>query len=97
MSKKPKNWRKEVEGTPLAASILRHWREFRPKMCKELETKGLLFQSVMEAAESTANLLVSLHRDGVDPFEAREIAFREWYLLPDEEGQPSLNFDPARP
>ena len=97
MSAKPKNWRKEVEGTPLAASVLRHWREFRPKMCKDLEAPWLLFKPVMEAAERTANLLVSLSRDGVNPLEAREMAFKERYLLPDKKEQPSLNFDLARP
>jgi hypothetical protein len=31
------------------------------------------------------------------PFDrAQEIAYREWYLLPDEEEQPSLTFDPVR-
>lgn len=95
MSAEPTNWRKEVEETPLATSILRHWRESRPKMCKDLEAKGLLFRSVMEASNRTANLLVTLHRDGLDPFEAREQAFKEWYRLPDEKAQPNLTFDPA--
>ena len=27
--------------------------------------------------------------------QAQELAYREWYLLPDEKEQPSLTFDPS--
>ena len=34
--------RKEVEQAPLAMQVLQHWKEFRPKMCAELEKDGVI-------------------------------------------------------
>src|SRR5690349_5207042 len=90
--------KQEVETTPFAASVLSHWQEFRPKMCEGLKRQNQLYQSVWAAATRTIDLLQELqHGPAKLPFDrAQEIAYREWYLLPDEEEQPSLTFDPAR-
>jgi hypothetical protein len=77
--------RRYVEEGGLSLSVLKHWREFRPKMCAGLEKQGLLYRSVLLAAVRTADLLVSLTREGLQADRAQEIAYREWYLLPDEE------------
>jgi hypothetical protein len=85
-----------VNQSSLAQAILKHWQEFRPKMCAELQKKDLLYRSELAAAGRTADLLVSLQQDGLSYDQAKEIAYREWYLLADEEEQPSLTFDPDR-
>ena len=41
----------------------KHWRQFCPKMVKELEAKGLLEQMLLEAEEKTDEDLDSLTRD----------------------------------
>ena len=40
----------------------RHWREFRPKMVHELETKGILMEALFEAQETTINEMEALTR-----------------------------------
>src|SRR5947209_3582586 len=91
----PEKFKPEVEQSGLAMKILSHWTEFRPKMCKELKTKGRLYQSVLAAARMTASLLVELRQEGIPYDQASEVALREWYLLPSEKDQPSLTFDPG--
>ncbi len=40
----------------------RHWREFRPKMVRELEAKGTLMETLFEAQETTIEELERLTR-----------------------------------
>jgi hypothetical protein len=40
----------------------RHWREFRPKMVRELEAKGTLMEALFEAQETTINEMEALTR-----------------------------------
>jgi hypothetical protein len=40
----------------------RHWREFRPKMVHELETKGTLIEALFEAQETTIDEMEALTR-----------------------------------
>jgi hypothetical protein len=88
-------WKDEVEGTPFAMGVLKHWREFRPKMCRGLDKQNLLYKSVMSAAVMTCQLMESLWKEGLSEDKAQEIAYPQWYLLPDEQEQPSLTFNPS--
>jgi hypothetical protein len=72
----------------------RHWREFRPKMVRELEAKGTLTQTLFEAQERTINEMEALTRQleteqKLTPQQAHDQAWemiREKYiLLPQEE------------
>ena len=40
----------------------RHWREFRPKMVKELEAKGTLMEALFEAQDQTITEMEALTR-----------------------------------
>lgn len=75
----------------------RHWREFRPKMVKEMEAKGTLQEALFEAQETTLDEMEMLCRkleteQKLTPQQAHDQAWemiREKYiLLPPEE---SLN------
>ena len=73
----------------------RHWREFRPRMVRELEAKGTLMEALFEAQETTLTEMEALTRQleteqKLTPQQAHEQAWemiREKYiLLPPEEG-----------
>ncbi len=66
----------------------RHWREFRPKMVKELEETGKLEEALHEAQERTLDELMELETkleaDGLTTQQARDQAWemvREKYIL----------------
>jgi hypothetical protein len=66
----------------------KHWREFRPKMVRELETKGLLHQMLLEAEEKTKDemdtLMRQLRQQGLTAQQAHDQAWemvRERYIL----------------
>ena len=66
----------------------RHWREFRPKMVKELEAAGKLQEALHEAQERTLDELLELETkleaDGLTLQQARDQAWevvRERYIL----------------
>lgn len=66
----------------------RHWREFRPKMVKELEEAGKLEEALHEAQERTLNELLELETkleaDGSTKQQACDQAWemvRERYIL----------------
>jgi len=72
----------------------RHWREFRPKMVRELEAKGQLMEALFEAQERTIGEMEALTRkleteQKQTPQQAHDRAWemiRERYiLLPPEE------------
>ncbi len=82
--------------TPLGCRILEHWSKYRPKMVAALQQQNQLEKAVFAAQELTGDLLYELTViQRMDDQMAREIAMREWALLPDEEDQPELSFDPA--
>jgi hypothetical protein len=71
-----------------------HWREFRPKMVRELEAKGTLMEALFEAQETTIAEMEALTRQleteqNLTPQQAHDRAWemiREKYiLLPPEE------------
>lgn len=66
----------------------RHWREFRPKMVRELEEKGRLEEALHEAQERTLDDLMELETkleaQGLTIQQARDQAWemvRERYIL----------------
>jgi hypothetical protein len=66
----------------------KHWREFRPKMVRELETTGKLRERLYEAQETTkdamADQMEKLMKQGYTPQQASATAWeliREEYLL----------------
>ena len=72
----------------------RHWREFRPKMVRELEANATLKEALFEAQETTINEMEALTRQleteqKLTPQQAHDRAWemiREKYiLLPPEE------------
>jgi hypothetical protein len=60
----------------------KHWREFRPKMVKEMEIKGVLQEMLLEAEEKTKDemydLTMQLTKDGLTAQQAHDQA---WELL----------------
>ena len=74
--------------TQFGQMAARHWREFRPKMVRELERKGLLHQMLLEAEEKTkdemATLRTELMQKGSTAQQAQTQAWemvREKYIL----------------
>ena len=66
----------------------KHWREFRPRMVKELEAKGKLQDTLLEAEEKTKDamydLTMKLMKQGLTAQQAHDQAWemlREEYIL----------------
>jgi len=70
----------------------KHWREYRPKMVRELERKAILRQMLLEAEEKTkdemATLRMELMKQGKTAQQAQtqawEIVREKYILLPPE-------------
>ena len=70
-----------------------HWREFRPKMVRELERKGLLQRMLQEAEEKTKDEMVTLRMELMQQgstaqqaqAQAWEMVREKYILLPPEE------------
>jgi hypothetical protein len=65
-----------------------HWRQFLPKMVRELETRGKLQEMLLEAEDKTANemydLTMKLMKEGLTAQQAHDRAWemvREKYIL----------------
>lgn len=75
----------------------RHWREFRPKMVRELEAKGTLIEALFDAQESTISEMEALTgqletEQKLTPQQAHDQAWemiREKYILLSPEEDPS--------
>ena len=72
----------------------KHWREFLPKMVRDLERKGRLQEMLLEAEEKTANEMYDLTRsamkDGLTAQQAHDQSWetvRERYILLPPESQ----------
>ena len=66
----------------------KHWREFRPKMVAEMETKGILQEMLLDAENNTKKELYDLTmkfiKQGLTPQQAHDRAWemvREEYIL----------------
>jgi hypothetical protein len=72
----------------------KHWREFRPKMVRDLEAKGTLMEALFEAQETTLDEMAALTRtlekeQELTPQQAEtqawEMVREKYILLPPEE------------
>ena len=63
----------------------KHWREFRPRMVRELEAKGRLQEALLEAEEKTKDamydLTLKLMKQGLTAQQAHDQA---WEMLREE-------------
>jgi len=63
----------------------KHWREFRPRMVKELEAKGRLQEALLEAEEKSKDamyvLTLKLMKQGLTAQQAHDQA---WEMLREE-------------
>ena len=76
--------------TSLGEAILKHWREHCPRMVNDLTKQGRLDQAVLEAQETTGDLLFELVSvKKMDYHAAWELAMQEWALPQQEESRPS--------
>ena len=67
--------------TALGEKILRHWREHCPQMVRDLERRNSLDQAVLEAQETTGDLLYELVSVKKMNYPAAwELATQEWAL-----------------
>jgi hypothetical protein len=67
--------------TLLGEKILRHWREHCPQMVRDLEREGRLDKAVLEAQETTGDLLYELVSVKKMNYPAAwELAMQEWAL-----------------
>ena len=62
----------------------RHWRLHRPNLVRKLQAKGVLESHLREAELRAEEMFVDLIEKGVDTLAAKEMAEREFLLLPDE-------------
>jgi glucose-6-phosphate-specific signal transduction histidine kinase len=71
----------------------KHWREFLPRMVRELQSKGRLHEALMEAEEKTKDEMAALRTDlmgqGLTADQAHrqawELVREKYILLPPEE------------
>jgi cell division FtsZ-interacting protein ZapD len=72
----------------------KHWREFRPKMVRELEAQGRLMEALWEAQETTVDEMEALTRQleteqhltaQQAEIQAWEMIREKYILLPSEE------------
>ena len=79
--------------TLLGEKILKHWREHSPQMVRDLERKGRLDEAVLEAQETTGDLLYELVSVRKMNYPAAwELATQEW-ALPQSANQNQLASD----
>ena len=70
-----------TERTALGEAILKHWRENCPQMVRDLEQRNRLDQAVLEAQETTGDLLYELVSVKKMNYPAAwEMAMQEWAL-----------------
>jgi len=70
-----------MERTALGEAILKHWREHRPQMVRDLEQQNRLDQAVFTAQETTGDLLYELVSVKKMNYPAAwELAAQEWAL-----------------
>jgi len=62
----------------LGKRILRHWQKYRPKTVQRLKAKGLLNETVNEAAEEHAQTVSQMLGAGFGADQADEVAREPW-------------------
>ena len=64
---------------------LDHWKEWRPKMVKEMRKDGTLNEAAQKASKRAAEQVANLMAHGLQEHEAEEYVLPETILLPPEE------------
>lgn len=64
---------------------LDHWKEWRPKMVKEMRADGTLNEAAQKASKRAAEQVANLMAKGLQKHEAEEYVLPETILLPPEE------------
>ena len=76
---------------PLKAWAERHWKQFQRRFYRQLKESGKLDEALNQAIETTIRAQQQYENAGLQPFEARELAYQN-FLFPDEkQEQKSLN------
>lgn len=84
--------------TALGEKILIHWREHCPQMVRDLERQNRLDQSVLEAQETTGDLLYELVSVKKMNYPAAwELAMQEWALPISENREETTSGDHPPP
>ena len=71
-------------GLQYTQKALDHWREWLPKMYKEMKADGTLNQRAQDASKEAARQVAALMEAGAHQHEAEEIVLPELILLPAE-------------
>lgn len=71
-------------GLQYTGLALRHWRQWRPKMYRELQKAGTLNAAAQTASKEAAKQVASLMEAGYQKHEAEEVVLPELILLPPE-------------
>ena len=71
-------------GLQYTKMALDHWKEWRPKMVKEMRKNGTLNEEAQKASKRAADQVASLMAKGYQKHEAEEMVLPETILLPPE-------------
>jgi hypothetical protein len=71
-------------GLQYTQKALDHWREWRPKMYREMQADGTLNQRAQDASKEAARQVAALMEAGYQLHEAEEVVLPELILLPPE-------------
>jgi hypothetical protein len=71
-----------------ARKAYNHWKQFRPKLFRHLQKKGVLYDHLYEAGEQAERYMQQAEAKpgfnlATDYHVAEEVALRTWILLPD--------------
>jgi Holliday junction resolvasome RuvABC DNA-binding subunit len=72
-------------GLQYTQKALDHWREWRPKMYKEMQEDGTLNQRAQDASKEAARQVAALMEAGYQQHEAEEVVLPELILLKPED------------
>lgn len=69
-----------------AATALRHWKRWRPRMVRDMRREGTLDRHVQDAARRAADQVASLMAKGFQRFEAEEMVLPDLIIVTPESG-----------
>jgi len=72
-------------GLQYTQKALDHWREWLPKMYKEMQADGTLNQRAQDASKEAARQVAALMAAGYQQHEAEEVVLLELILLKPED------------
>ena len=71
-------------GLRYTTTILKHWKEWRPKMYREMQQEGTLNKYVQDASKRAADQVAALMQAGLQKHEAEEHVLPEILLPPEK-------------